>query len=154
MNTNACICSSPYILSSYFLVPEDVEELFHTFFAKLRENVTPEDISAHLFAQSLITSCEKADIDLQTFSPQVRMDKLLAAVHKGIRIDPSNYEKFLEILGKEKKYSTLVKEMRGMVVFTFNHMALLFTIHLVCTIASSTTSYICTRPSGQFIYVR
>ena len=124
--------------------------LFVTFFAKLRENVNPDDISAHLFAQNLITSCEKAEIDLQTFTTLVRMDKLLAAVHKGIRLDPRNYEKFLEILGKEKKYSTLVKEMRGM-VFTFYHMALLFTIHLACTIASSTTSCICTRPLSQFI---
>ena len=78
-----------YILSSYFLVPEDVAELFVTFFAKLRENVTPEDISEHLFAKGLITSCEKADTDIQTLTSQVRMDKLLAAVHKGIRLDRS-----------------------------------------------------------------
>ena len=128
--------------------------MFVTFFAKLKENVNPDDISAHLFARGLITSSEKAEIDLLTITPLVRMDKLLVAVHKGIKLDRSNYEKFLEILGKEKKYSTLAKEMRGMVVFTFNHMALLFTIHLVFTIASSNTSYICTRPSGQFSCAR
>ena len=55
----------------------------------------------------------------------MKMDKLLAAVQKAIGIDPSNYEIFLEILGTEKKYSTLVKEMRGMVIFTFHHRALL-----------------------------
>ena len=106
------------MLSSYFLVPEDVAQLFVSFSAKLRENVNPDCISAHLHAHNLITSSEKAEIDLPTFTPLVRMDKLLAAVHKAIRIDPSNYEIFLEILGKEKKYSNLVKEMRGM-VFTF-----------------------------------
>ncbi|KAL5518180.1 hypothetical protein EMCRGX_G003867 [Ephydatia muelleri] len=95
------------------LVPEDVAQLFVSFSAKLRENVNPDCISAYLYAHNLITSSEKAEIDLPTFTPLVRMDKLLAAVNMAIRIDPSNYEIFLEILGKEKKYSNLVKEMRG-----------------------------------------
>ena len=58
--------------------------------------MNPDCISAHLHAHNLITSSEKAEIDLQTFTPLERMDKLLAAVHKAIRIDPSNYEIFLE----------------------------------------------------------
>ena len=118
-----------HILSSYFLVPEDV---FVTFFAKLKENVNPDDISAQLYAKCLISSYEKEDIDLRTLAPHVRMDKLLAAVQKAIKIDPSNYEKFLEILDKEKKYSNLVKEMRGMVVFTLIlwHCCLLYTLYV------------------------
>ena len=107
-----------HILSSYFLVPEEVALLFVSFSAKLREKVNSDCISAHLYANNLITSSEKAEMDHPTFTPLVRMDKLLAAVHMAIRIDPSNYEIFLEILGKEKKYSNVVKEMRGM-VFTF-----------------------------------
>ena len=107
-----------YILSSFFLVPEDVAQLFVSFSATLREIVNPDCITAHLHAHNLITSGEKAEIDLQTFTPLVRMDKLLAAVHRAIKIDPNNYEIFVEILGKEKKYSTLVKELRGM-FFTF-----------------------------------
>ena len=79
--------------------------------------MNPDDISAHLRARNVITMNEKADVDLQTFTPQVRMDKLLAAVQRAINIDPQNYETFRDILGKEKKYSVLVKEMRGKVPF-------------------------------------
>ena len=102
-------------------MPEDVAQLLVSFYAKLRENVNPDCISACLYAHNLITSSEKAEIDLPTFTPLVRMDKLLAAVHKAIRIDSCNYEIFLEILGKEKKYSKL-NERYG---FHIYHMALL-----------------------------
>ena len=62
---------------------EDAAQLFVSYSATLRENVNPDCISAHLHAHNL---------DLQTFTPLVRMEKLQAAVHKAIRIDPSNYE--------------------------------------------------------------
>ena len=75
--------------------------------------MNPDDISADLFARNVITKNEKAEADLQMFTTQVRMDKLLAAVQRAINIDPQNYETFLDILDKEKKYSALGKEMRG-----------------------------------------
>ena len=130
-------------------MPEDVAKLFAAFSEKLRENVNPDCISAYLHAHNLITSSEEADIDLQTFTPLVRMDKLLAAVHKAIRFDPSNYEIFLEILDKENKNSTLVKEMRGM-VFTFIIWHCYFYTSCMYN-CKFNTSYICTRPLGQFI---
>ena len=87
---------------------KDAASVFVGFFAKLKENVNPDDISAHLLARRVITNNEKADVDLQMFTPQVRMDKLLAAVQRAINIDPQNYETFLDILGKEEKYAALV----------------------------------------------
>ena len=98
------------MLSSYFTV-------FVNFISKLRENVNPYDICSHLLAQGMITSNEKAEIDNQMLIPQRRMDKLLTAVQKAINIDPEKCETFAKILGKERKYSALVKEMRGNFAF-------------------------------------
>ena len=96
---------------------EDVEKKFVSFFAKLRENVNPDDIAAQLLAKHVISQSEKADIDLLPCTLPKRMDKLLEAVHRAINIDPTNYKTFLDILGIELKYSALVQEMRGKVVF-------------------------------------
>ena len=90
---------------------------FVSFFAKLRDNVNPDDISAHLFARNVITNSEKAEGDHLMYTQQVRMDKLLAAVQKAIEIDSQNYETFLDILGNEGKYAALVKEMRSKTTF-------------------------------------
>ena len=107
-----------YILSSYFLVPENVAMMFNNFVAKLREAVNPDDISAQLLANDVITNNEKAEIDLPSCTTQARMDKLLAAVQRAIHISPQNYETFLVILDKNRKYSPLVQEMRGKVAFS------------------------------------
>ena len=88
-----------------------------SFFAKLRENVNPDDISTHLFANDMITKSEKAELDNVTLTQQGRMDKLLAAVQRAISINPQMYETFLDILDQNARYSTLVKEMRGKVSF-------------------------------------
>ena len=92
--------------------------MFPTFFAKLREAVNPDDISAQLLANYVITTSEKAEIDLLSCTTQVRMDKLLAAVQRAIHISPQNYEKFLVILDNHRRYSPLVQEMRGKVAFS------------------------------------
>ena len=97
----------------------NVEKKFVTFFANLQKAVNPDDISAQLYAKHMITDSEKAEIDLLSLTAQVRMNKLLAAVQRAINIDHQNYETFLDILDKERKYSALVKQMRGMVIITF-----------------------------------
>ena len=74
--------------------------------------MNPDDISADLYAMSLITKNEKAEIDVPMLTKQGRMDKLLGAVLSAINIDPLKYETFLDILGKERKYTTLADEMR------------------------------------------
>ena len=92
--------------------------MFPNFFAKLKEAVNPDDISAQLLANDVITTSEKAEIDLLSCTTQVRMDKLLTAVQRAIHISPQNYEKFLVILANHKKYLPLVQEMRGKVAFS------------------------------------
>ena len=76
-----------------------------------------DDISTHLFANKMITMSEKAELDNVTLTGQGKMDKLLAAVQRAISIDPQNYEAFLDILDQNKRYSALVKKMRGKVSF-------------------------------------
>ena len=93
-------------------VSKDAASMFHSYSATLR-NVNPDDISAHLLANNVISYYEKAEIDNHMFTLQERMDKLLAAVQRAINIDSQNYETFLDILWKEGKYAALVKEMRG-----------------------------------------
>ena len=73
----------------------------------------PDEISADLYAQHVITKNEKAEVDLRMYTPQVRMDKLLAAVQRAINIKSQNYETFLDVLGKEGRYPDLADEMRG-----------------------------------------
>ena len=107
-----------YFVFLFPIVPENVAMMFLTFYAKLREAVNPDDISAQLLANDVITSNEKAEIDLPSCTTQARMDKLLAALQRAIHISPQNYEKFLDILGKHRKYSPLVQQMRGKVAFS------------------------------------
>lgn len=86
-------------------------EVFVQFYSKLRENVDPDDISAELFAKGIISRNEKADVDIRMFTPQVRMDKLLAAVQRSIHISPQRFDTFVDIL-EQKKYKDLAAEMR------------------------------------------
>ena len=91
----------------------DAASMFHHFSAQLKFNVHPEDISSDLCAKKMISTSEKSEIDLQPCTQYKRMDKLLEAVQRAMNIDPQYYEIFLDILDKEKKYSVLVKKMRG-----------------------------------------
>ena len=90
---------------------------FASYFAKLMDYVNPDDISALLLARNVITNNEKAEVDLQMYTPHVRIATLLAAVQRAIEIDSQNYETFLDILGKERKYAALVKGMRSKTTF-------------------------------------
>ena len=93
----------------------DAASMFLHFSAQLKFNVHPEDISSDLRAKNVITKSEKAEIDHESYTQHKRMDKLLEAVQRAININPHIYETFLDILDKEKKYSVLVKKMRGKV---------------------------------------
>ena len=94
----------------------DAASMFHHFSAQLKD-VHPDDISTDLFAKNVISTREKAEIDHESCAQHKRMDKLLEAVQRAININPQNYETFLDVLDKEKKYSALVKKMRGKVAF-------------------------------------
>ena len=91
----------------------EAESIFVRFYSKLRENVDPDEISGDLFATHVITKSEKAAVDIQMFTPQARMDKLLAAVQRAININAQNFETFLDVIGKEGRYPDLADEMRG-----------------------------------------
>lgn len=71
-----------FLHMGYFVVSKEASA-FVRYFAKLRENVNPDDIFACLYAICPITKIEKAEIDLPMLTKQGRMDKLLGAVLSG-----------------------------------------------------------------------
>ena len=71
-----------------------------------------EGEAAHLYAKGLISSSERDDAVYKMHSEGDRMDWLLLAVEKAIRIDKMNFYTFLDILDKVSKYKYLVHNIR------------------------------------------
>ena len=75
--------------------------------------VHPDDIAAGLFAKGVITDSEKAEVDHVMYTDHVRMDQLLTAVQRAIRVQDNNLHIFLEVLDAIPKYKDLVKRIKA-----------------------------------------
>ena len=87
--------------------------VFQQYYANLKATVNPDDIAAELFAKGVITMHEKEEVNHRMYTLHVRMDKLLTAVHRAIRIHNNNFHIFLEVLDAIPKYEFLVRRMRA-----------------------------------------
>ena len=96
-------------------LPELTEEgVFVKFYDELRRNVHPDDIAAALLARDVITDSEKAEVDLMMYTAPQRMDKLLPAVQRAIRIRSDKFHTFLKVLlDAAPKYEDLVVRMKA-----------------------------------------
>ena len=83
------------------------------YYSELRKCVAPDDIAADLLTRHVITDGEKADVDVMMFPIPVRMDKLLSAVQRGIRVDKKNFHTFLEVLTENARYKALADRMKA-----------------------------------------
>ena len=90
-------------------------EKFIEFFPDLRDNVDPRDITAALLKNKIISNNEKEDADNKMHSRGDRMDHLLSAVQRAIRMDENKFYVFLDVLEKAGggKYIPLVQKMKG-----------------------------------------
>ena len=91
----------------------DTNRVFGTYYAELREVVNPGVISAPLFVEGVISENEKEDVDNMMISRHHRMDRLLSAVRRTIRVDRNSFYIFLEVLDAVEEYKPLVLRMRS-----------------------------------------
>ena len=85
---------------------------FKKYYGELRDQVYPSDIAAHLYAKGLISDNERDDACNVVHSEGHRMDRLLPAVERAIRIDKKNFYIFMDILDRVPKYKCLVQSMK------------------------------------------
>ena len=94
--------------------PMEEAAVFGEYYAELRMAVYPDDIAAGLLTKDVITNNEKAEVDVITLAIPARMDKLLAAVQRAIRVHKNKFHIFLEVLlGAGDKYKILVEKMKA-----------------------------------------
>ena len=95
-------------------VPKNVEMIFAEYYKKLMDTVNPDDITAGLFTEHLISDKEKEEITHQMYVSTVRMDKLFSAVKRAITVKNENIYIFLNVLEMSaEKYNELVVKMRA-----------------------------------------
>lgn len=105
------VCSGLYDLILGAQIAE--EKVIVYYYATLKQQVNPSDVVANLYAKSIISETERADADNKMHSTFDRMDSLLPAVERAIRIDKKNFYTFLEVMETaDPKYKLLVQNMR------------------------------------------
>ena len=83
---------------------------FDEFYDRLEDCISADDVTGGCFAKGIISYKER-DV-VQAASPTFKKNaELLSAVRKSILLKPSNFDTFLSILSKEKKYMVIVGEM-------------------------------------------
>ena len=91
----------------------DAQSCFQAIFADLQNQLNPDDISAHLYSDALLTLTERDEVNNQMLPTHVRITKLLGAVETAIRIDAKNFSKFLNVLDKTPRYRPITRQARG-----------------------------------------
>ena len=90
-----------------------VQRTFQTNYGNLLLQLNPDDITAHLFSEHVISKNERDEIDKVELPTIERNKKLLSALERAINIDEKNFSKFLNLLDQCGKYKDLVGRIRG-----------------------------------------
>ena len=80
------------------------------------EILNPDDITAKMFSEAILTSSDKDGISNQTLSKQQRNILLLKSLESSIKIDYNSFSTFLNILDEFSKYNALVVRIRDKLV--------------------------------------
>ena len=100
----------PLPLKLYVHLFHAVKSVFQTFYQELVEQLNPDDITANLYAEKIISVNERDRADNETLTMQKRNKVLLNALER--TIDYDTFSKFLNNLDKCDKYKTLVDKIR------------------------------------------
>ena len=75
-------------------------------------NVNPDDVTAKMYSEHLLSSAEREEINSTALIMQKRKLALLAALERAINCDQNNFIIFLNILAEVNKYQALVDNIR------------------------------------------
>ena len=91
-------------------------EAFDSLYDLLRNSLTTADVIGGCFANHIISSSERDEVQAAGTAGE-KAAGLLDAVRRAIVISPANFDTFLTILSKEAKYTPLVKQLREFLYF-------------------------------------
>ena len=96
-----------------------VQGIYRIFYADFEKSLNPDDITARLFSQNVITETEKDEINSEKTT--LRKNKaLLEALGRAIYIDHNNFTIFLNILGEVGTYKHLLDSINAQLDSTLN----------------------------------
>ena len=106
------------ILLVYYAVVQETESAeyrsIHDHFADLFESIqNPTTLSARLYSAGLLSRETRKRICSRTLVDTDKVCELLDATETTIRLDPSNYHKFVEALEKDSSMQHLCGKLRS-----------------------------------------
>ena len=91
---------------------ESALSIFQVYFHEMSTVLHPDEFGSRLFSANLISDEEKAGASIPSYmTEKQRMEKLLEAVQKAIRIDKGNFRIFWLIMYTVEKYKSLAVKM-------------------------------------------
>ena len=108
----------PVLILVYYAAVQGTESAeyrsFQSHFADLFESIqNPTTLSARLFAAGLLSRETRKRICSRTLVDSDKVSELLDATETAIRLDPSNYHKFVEALEKDSSMQHLCGKLRS-----------------------------------------
>ena len=86
-------------------------EAFDSLYDRMRSSLTTADVIGGCFSYHIISNSERDEVQAAGTAGG-KAAALLDAVRRSIVIDPANFNKFLDTLSNESKYTPLVKQLR------------------------------------------
>ena len=90
-----------------------IQKNYHTLSKTLEKHLSPGELANELFAAQLIGENLRSRANHVHPYNDVRIDNLLAAVHNQIELNPTVYQKFIEILEGYSQLEELLKHLRS-----------------------------------------
>ena len=88
------------------------QRIFRKFFHLLM-SVNPDDVTAKMYSEDLISTTEREEINSPALTMPKRKVALLEALERAIMCDQNKFIIFLNILAEVNKYQALVDNVRA-----------------------------------------